>query len=84
MAEREISGYMVRATTEPEEPGAVFYEPAFRIRKAGETYEHPHVSYATSQNVESRSQEEALALAEVELAEITDVVWTGEHWDVEQ
>lgn len=81
MVEREIMGYRVRATTEPEEPGAVFYEPAFRIRKVGEDYEHPHVSYAVSQNVVSRTQDEALRMSEAELAEITDVIWNGDIWD---
>jgi len=81
MVEREITGFMVRATTEPEEPGAVFYEPAFRIRKIGEEYEHPHASYAISQDVVSRTQEEALRMAEAELREITDVIWNGEKWD---
>lgn len=81
MTEREINGFIVRATTEPEEAGAVFYEPAFRIRKMGEQYEHPHVSYAVSQDVVSRSQEEALQMAEDELREITDVIWNGEIWD---
>lgn len=81
MTEREITGFIVRATTEPEEPGAVFYEPAFRIRKKGDNYEHPHVSYATSQDVESRTQEEALRMAALELANITDVVWSGDTWD---
>jgi len=81
MVEREITGFIVRATTEPEEPGAVFYEPAFRLRKVGETYEHPHVCYAVSQNVERRTQEEALTIAERELVQITDVVWNGDMWD---
>lgn len=81
MVEREITGFIVRATTEPEEPGAVFYEPAFRIRKEGESYEHPHVSYAVSQNVESRTQQEALRMAELELGQITEVVWNGNIWD---
>ncbi|WP_312708102.1 hypothetical protein [Stenotrophomonas sp.] len=83
MAEREITGFIVRATTEPEEDGAAFYEPAFRIRKLDATYEHPHVSYATSQNIESRTKAEALAIAEAELEQITYVVWSGDGWDVE-
>lgn len=83
MAEREISGYIVRATTEPEHAGAPFYEPAFRIRKVGESYEHPHISYATSQDVESRTQAQALALADYELAGFTEVVWHGDQWDLQ-
>lgn len=73
---------MVRCTTEPEGPGAVFYEPAFRIRKIGEEYEHPHVCYAISQDVEHRTQEEALAMAELELAKIAEVTWVGDTWDI--
>ncbi|MCU1091716.1 hypothetical protein JAK58_09360 [Stenotrophomonas maltophilia] len=83
MAEREIMGFKVRATTEPEEPGAVFYEPAFRIRRIGEKYEHPHVCYAVSQDVERRTQEEALRMAETELGQITDVIWNGDIWDIQ-
>lgn len=82
MVEREIMGFAVRATTEPQEPGAVFYEPAFRLRKIGEEYEHPHVCYAVSQDVERRTQEEALEMAEIELGRITDVIWVGDTWHI--
>ncbi len=81
MAEREIMGFIVRATTEPEAPGATFYEPAFRIRKIGEHYEHPHVCYAVSQDVENRTQDEALQMSEQQLQLVTEVTWSGDSWD---
>ncbi|WP_146165810.1 hypothetical protein [Stenotrophomonas panacihumi] len=82
MGERLIDGFVVRATTEPEEDGAAFYEPAFRVRKAGEEYEHPHVWYATAQDIEKQSKEEALAIAEKWLERLEEVTWQGDDWNL--
>ena len=83
---REINGYIVRATTQPEEAGAPFYEPAYRFRPAGQpegsAQEHVLPWYATSQNVESSTQAQAQAIAEHQLELIEEVHWSGTHWDL--
>ena len=80
MREREIDGFIIRATTAPEELGAPFYEPAFRLKPVGASVWHEHISYAESQDTISRTQEEALAIAEHELDEVTGIHWQGDRW----
>ena len=84
MTERVIDGFIVRATTEPEEDGALFYEPAFRVRKVGSSDEHHQPWFAVSQNVEERSKQEALLLAERQLEVFTEVTWAGDDWNLHE
>ncbi|MGJ7903166.1 hypothetical protein [Lysobacter sp. 1R34A] len=82
MTSRTIDGFVVRATTEPEEDGADFYEPAYRIRKIDSDIEHKDTWFAVSQNTESRTKGEALEMAETELRQITKIVFHGEDWQL--
>ena len=84
MSERIIDGFVVRATTSPEEAGAPFYEPAFRFRPVTETTDHEHVIPwdVTTQNVEVQTRESALAIAEDWLTKIEHVRWEGDRWEL--
>ena len=85
MSERIIDGFVVRATTSPEEPGAPFYEPAFRFRPVAEKTDYEHVIPwdVTTQNVEVQTRENALAIAEDWLEKIEHVRWEGERWELD-
>lgn len=82
MTERMIDGFLVRATTEPERSGAPFYQSALQIQRPGTDTKVTHILYATSQEIESCTREEALEVATQKLAEVTRVIFHGEKWDV--
>lgn len=81
MTVRNIDGFEVRASVIQPDPEVGFFEPCLQVRKEGHTSEdHWQEYWAISQNVESRTQAQAMAKAEEWLAEIEYVRDDGDDW----
>lgn len=72
---REVDGFILEATTEPSFEGSSFYEPGLRVIKPGTDFDE--TVWATTQDAETQTREQALAAAEAWLREITHVSYTG-------
>ncbi|MGS1076696.1 hypothetical protein [Pseudoxanthomonas beigongshangi] len=83
MPTRSVDGFFLTASTEPQEPGANFYEPAILVRKEDSDHvEVAHNYFAISQNVEERSYEQAYQQACEWLETIEYVRYYGNQWEL--
>ena len=80
MPRREIDGFEVISTTQ--QAGEEFFEPALSIRRLDSLQTESCLHCPTSQNVETRTRNQAQIEADAWLEQIESVSHFGDDWDI--